>query len=65
MIGATETTTGLKIYARLDDNEYAKAIKVSNTQMAAISLDRHEFHGDWNYTISPSPSPETRASVTS
>ena len=57
LIAATETTAGLKIYARLHDSEYAKGITVSDTQMDAISLDRHEFHGDWNYTISPSPNP--------
>jgi hypothetical protein len=21
--------------------------------MAALNLHRHEFHGDWNYTIKP------------
>jgi len=65
LIGATETTTGLKLYARLDETEYAKGIKVTNAQMDAISLDRHEFHGDWNYTISPSPTPATRAIIQS
>ncbi|MBM3597783.1 MAG: hypothetical protein FJX35_28345 [Alphaproteobacteria bacterium] len=24
--------------------------------MAAINLARHEFHGDWNYTITPKSS---------
>jgi hypothetical protein len=65
LIAATETTTGLKIYARLDDNEYAKGIKVSKAQMSAISLDRHEFHGDWNYTITPSSTADIRALITS
>jgi len=65
LIAATETTTGLKIYARLDENEYAKGIKVSKAQMGAISLHRHEFHGDWNYTITPSPTTETRALIKS
>jgi hypothetical protein len=22
--------------------------------MAALNLHRHEFHGDWNYTLTPS-----------
>jgi len=65
LIAATETTTGLKIYARLDENEYAKGIKVSKAQMGAISLHRHEFHGDWNYTITPSPTTATRALIKS
>jgi hypothetical protein len=29
---------------------------VSDEQLAAVRLLRHEFHGDWNYTIAPSPS---------
>ncbi|MGH2703340.1 MAG: ISAzo13-like element transposase-related protein, partial [Actinomycetota bacterium] len=28
-------------------------IKVTNKQLAAVPLTRHEFHGDWNYTILP------------
>src|SRR4051794_16579368 len=58
LIAATTTTTGLKIYARLDENEYEKGIKVSKAQMDAISLRRHDFHGDRNYTITPSPTVE-------
>ncbi len=65
LIAATQTTTGLKIYARLDETEYAKGIKVSKAQMDAISLHRHKFHGDWNYTITPSPTTETRALIKS
>jgi hypothetical protein len=26
---------------------------VSDTQLAAVNLIRHTFHGDWNYTITP------------
>ena len=25
-------------------------------QVAAVNLSRHSFHGDWNYTISPTAS---------
>ena len=28
-------------------------VKVSDEELAAVPLDRHEFHGDWNYTIKP------------
>jgi hypothetical protein len=54
LISATTTSTGLKVYARLDETEYPTKIKVTNTELAAISLDRHTFHGDWNYTVNPS-----------
>jgi hypothetical protein len=23
--------------------------------MNALNIQRHDFHGDWNYTISPQP----------
>jgi hypothetical protein len=32
----------------LDENEYSKAIKVSDAEMAAINLARDDFHGEWN-----------------
>ncbi len=53
LIAATTTDAGLKVRAELDENKYPKGIKVSDTQMAAINLACHSFHGDWNYTISP------------
>ena len=54
LIAATTTATGLTIYARLDDRDYPKGIEVSDEQLAAVNLHPHDFHGDWNYTISPS-----------
>jgi hypothetical protein len=30
-----------------------KAITVSDAELAAVNLTRHDFHGDWNYTIRP------------
>lgn len=52
-IRATTTTSGLTIDADLDDNAYPKGIKISDAQMRALPLTLHEFHGDWNYTITP------------
>jgi hypothetical protein len=37
----------------LDENKYPKGIKGSDAQLAAVNLSRHEFRGDWNYTIAP------------
>ena len=53
LIGATTTSTGLDVQCCLDENDYPKAIKVSDAEMAAINIDRDRFHGEWNYTISP------------
>jgi hypothetical protein len=54
LIAGTTTNTGLKIYAQLDEREYEKGITVPNDQFAAINITRHTFHGDWNYSITPS-----------
>ena len=53
LIANTTTGNGLTIRAELDENEYPKGVKVTDEQMAALSLARDKFHGDWNYTISP------------
>jgi Rhodopirellula transposase DDE domain len=54
LIAGTSTNTGLRIYARLDDRVYEKGVEVSDQQLTAIKITRHAFHGDWNYTITPS-----------
>jgi hypothetical protein len=53
LIAATTTRTGLTVHCQLDDNCYPKGIVVSDAEFAAINITRAEFHGDWNYTISP------------
>jgi Rhodopirellula transposase DDE domain len=54
LIGRTTTQRGLKIKAELDTKAYEKGIKVSEKEMEGINLTRSEFHGEWNYQISPS-----------
>ena len=60
LIAATTTDAGLKVRAELDENKYPKGVKVSDAQLAAVNLSRHSFHGDWNYTISPTRRISTR-----
>jgi len=55
LIAATTTKTGLRVRAELDPSNYPKGVKVSNKEVAAIRLERDEFHGEWNYTILPRP----------
>ena len=57
LIAATTTDTGLKVHSEIDPNPYPAGIKVANAQLARVNLSRHEFHGDWNYTIQPSHVP--------
>ena len=53
LIGNTRTTKGLVVKAALDPNDYPSGKKVSDEQLSQVQLDRHQFHGDWNYTIRP------------
>ena len=54
LIAATTTNAGLTVRAELDENKYPKGVKISDATFDALKLARHPFHGDWNYTISPS-----------
>lgn len=53
LIAATTTRAGLTVHAELDEGTYPKGVKITDTQMAALPLDRHDFHPDWNYTLRP------------
>jgi len=52
LIGAT-TTRGLKVHAERDSGSYPLGVKITKAQIDALPLTRHEFHGDWNYTLRP------------
>ena len=53
LIGNTKSKTGLHIEADLDSNAYDTGIEVTDKELAAIQMEKDEFHGEWNYTISP------------
>ena len=53
LIGHTTTKAGLEIEAELDTGTYKKGIKVTDDELAAVRITRDDFHGEWNYTISP------------
>ena len=53
LISATSTKNGLIINSKLDEKEYAKGIKISDKEMKEISIDKNQFHGEWNYIIKP------------
>jgi transposase len=54
LIAGTTTSTGLKLYAQLDQREYERGIDITDEQLASVNITRHTFHGDWNYTVTPS-----------
>ncbi|MGH3586943.1 MAG: ISAzo13 family transposase [Pseudonocardia sp.] len=62
-IRAVTTSTGLTVDAELDTNTYERGIKIPDKEMKALEtggiLTRHDFHGDWNYTIIPATRPTT------
>jgi len=49
----TTTETGLKVKASVLDGHYEKGAKVSDEQMEALNLERHDVCPNWNYTIKP------------
>ena len=51
LIGSTTPRNGLRIKAGIDENTYAKAIKISDAEHAAFAIERNAFHGEWNYRL--------------
>jgi hypothetical protein len=56
LIAATTTTRGLQVRCELDDATYETGRKVSDEELAAVNLQRDDFHGEWNYRIRPTSS---------
>ena len=56
-IGATTTASGAPIEAVLDTSQYPAGIKIPDKQMHDLEangvLTRHNWHGEWNYTLHP------------
>ena len=57
LISATTTTTGLTIQAAYDPDWYPTGVKISDTELAAVPINPHDFHGEWNYTINAQTDP--------
>ncbi len=55
LIAATTTRQGLQVQAELDEGWYPTGVKVADKELNAIPLTRHDWHGDWNYTIGEKP----------
>ena len=53
LIAGTTTAKGLKVTCRLDRRTYPVGKKISEEEFAAVNLEPHEFHGEWNYCIHP------------
>ena len=68
-IAATTTNSGLKVDAVLDSSDYPAGVKITDKQMRQLAHDghwvRHNWHGEWNYTLHPSQTATTRADAES
>jgi hypothetical protein len=53
LIAATTTKAGLTVKCQIDKNLYPKGVTVSEEEIKALNIIRHNFHGEWNYTILP------------
>lgn len=53
LISSTSTQTGLLVNCGIDTAEYKTGIKVEDGVMEGLNIVQNDFHGDWNYTISP------------
>lgn len=53
LIASTKTKAGLQIKTAVDTTPYAKGIKITDKEMAVLDIRKNDFHGEWNYTISP------------
>jgi hypothetical protein len=60
LIAATTTRTGLSVHAERDTHTYPRGIKIPDQEMKALiaqHLTPHQWHGEWNYTITPADTP--------
>ena len=57
LIGSTTSRTGLTVHAELDTDTYPTGIKIPDKQIKGLAetgaLRRHEWHPEWNYTLTP------------
>jgi len=52
-IRTTQTETGLKVRACLNQKKYQNGIRISDAQMHEVRLSRYRVNPEWNYAIVP------------
>jgi hypothetical protein len=60
LIAATTTRTGLSVHAERDTGTYPRGIKIPDREMKTLVAQRlapHQWHPEWNYTITPTDTP--------
>jgi hypothetical protein len=59
LIGQITSRTGLPVRAGLDCDSYPLGVRGSHNKPTVMPIRRHEYHGEWNYSIQ-ADSPPTR-----
>jgi hypothetical protein len=57
LIASTRTAQGLEVHAELDEATYETGTTVTDAEMDALAMERCDFHGEWNYSLSPRSTP--------
>jgi hypothetical protein len=63
LIGSTHSRSGLRVYSEIARGRYPGGVTITHAQMEKIRLARHDFYGDWNYTIRPTLKGEHRSVI--
>jgi hypothetical protein len=53
LISNTTNQAGLQVTAQIDRRRYPTGTKITAKQMRELSIERDNFHGEWNYTVHP------------
>jgi hypothetical protein len=53
LIGGTQTSSGLRVKAVLDTNQYETGVATPDQEIDKLLLKRHRTHPNWNYTLLP------------
>jgi hypothetical protein len=53
LIASTHSRSGLRVRSEIDRRRYPDGVTITDAQMSTVCLKRHDFHGDWNYTVYP------------
>ena len=48
-----EGSSGLKVTCVVDPNDYPTGIKISDEELNKVNLSQEDWHGEWNYIITP------------
>jgi len=57
LIASTRTAQGLAVHAELDEATHETGMTVTDQEMNSLGIERCDFHGEWNCSLSPRNAP--------